>query len=168
MIEVLAAPDRAAPPLALDHLPAEIALTLLRFRDELLTRFPGQIRRLILFGSQVRGDATADSDVDVMVVVSWQDAALRRGDREIGEIAYDLLLAGCAGYLSPLVFEERRFELGDDVIAEARREGVELLTAQLVDGRLIAARAETAARPRALADAEAFTAVAQQLVESHA
>ena len=159
MVEVLFAPDRAVPPLVLDHLPGEIALTLLRFRDELLARFPGHIRCLILFGSQVRGDATADSDVDVMVVVSWQGAALRRGDREIGEIAYDLLLAGCTGYLSPLVIEERRFELGNDVVAEARREGVELLAAQLVDGRLIAVRVETAAPLAELRETPAHYAV---------
>jgi uncharacterized protein len=142
MTEVLAAPDIAAPPIVLKHLPTEIARTLLRFRDELLARFPGQIRRLILFGSQARGGATADSDVDVMVVTPWQGEALRCGDREIGEIAYSLLLEGCAGYLSPLVIEERRFEAGQGVSAEARREGFDLLTARLVDGGLIAARIE--------------------------
>ena len=142
MTEVLAAPDTAAPPIVLKHLPAEIARTVLRFRDELLARFPGQIRRLILFGSQARGGATADSDVDVLVVTPWQGEALRRGDREVGDIAYRLLLEGCAGYLSPLVIEERRFEAGYGVSAEARREGFDLLTARSADGRLIAARIE--------------------------
>ncbi len=133
-------PDIAAQPTVLKHLPTELARTLLRFRDDLLTHFPGQILRLILFGSQARGDAAGDSDVDVMVVTAWQGEALRRGDREIGEIAYRLLLEGCAGYLSPLVIEERRFEAGYGVSAEARHEGFDLLTARLADGALIAAR----------------------------
>jgi uncharacterized protein (UPF0332 family) len=137
MTEVLAAPS-----IVLTHLPTEIARTTLRFRDELLARFPGQIRRLILFGSRARGSATADSDVDVMVVTPWRGEALRLGDREVGEIAYRLLLEGCAGYLSPLVIEECRFEAGQGVSAEARGEGFDLLTARLVDGRLIAARIE--------------------------
>src|SRR3974377_2147162 len=138
MTEVLATPDIAAHPIALKHIPTEIARTLLRFRDELLAYFPGQIRRLILFGSQARGDDAADSGVDVMVVTSWQGEALDCGDREIGEIAYRLLLEGCAGYLSPLVIEERRFEAGYGVSAEARREGFDLLTAGLADGWLVA------------------------------
>jgi hypothetical protein len=146
MTEVLAAPDITTPPIVLKHLPIEIARTLLRFRDELLARFPGQIRRLILFGSQARGGTTADSDVDVMVVTPWQGEALRCGDREIGEIAYSLLLEGCAGYLSPLVIEERRFEAGQGVSAEARREGFDLLSARLVDGGLLAARIEANVR----------------------
>ena len=40
---------------------------LTRYRDALLARFPDQLQRLILFGSQARGDATAGSDIDVMV-----------------------------------------------------------------------------------------------------
>ena len=69
MTEIFAAPDIPAHPIVLKHLPTEIARTMLRFHDELLARFPGQIRRLILFGSQARGGATAASDVDVMVVI---------------------------------------------------------------------------------------------------
>jgi hypothetical protein len=51
-------PGIATLPIALGHVPIEIARTLLRFRDDLLARFPGQIRCLILFGSQARGEAT--------------------------------------------------------------------------------------------------------------
>ena len=40
---------------------------LTRYRDALLARLPDQLQRLILFGSQARGDATAGSDIDVLV-----------------------------------------------------------------------------------------------------
>ncbi|MDH4137415.1 MAG: nucleotidyltransferase domain-containing protein [Anaerolineae bacterium] len=45
---------------------------LARYRDALLARFPDQLQRLILFGSQARGDATAESDIDVLVVANWE------------------------------------------------------------------------------------------------
>ena len=49
---------------------------LARYRDALLARFPDQLQRLILFGSQARGDATAESDIDVLVVVNWEEEKL--------------------------------------------------------------------------------------------
>jgi predicted nucleotidyltransferase len=103
MTEVLAAPDTAAPPIVLKHLPAEIARTVLRFRDELLARFPGQIRRLILFGSQARGGATADSDVDVLVVTPWQGEALRHDyapDRHIGQEEAAVIVADAESFIA--------------------------------------------------------------------
>jgi len=51
---------------------------LTRYRDALLANFPDQLQRLILFGSQARGDATAESDIDVLVVVSWEEEKLER------------------------------------------------------------------------------------------
>jgi len=49
---------------------------LTRYRDALLVHFPDQLQRLILFGSQARGDATAESDIDILVVVSWEEEKL--------------------------------------------------------------------------------------------
>jgi predicted nucleotidyltransferase len=39
------------------------------YRNLLLRRFPGQMERLVLFGSKARGEATPGSDVDVLVVL---------------------------------------------------------------------------------------------------
>ena len=43
------------------------------YRDTLLKRLPGQVWKLILFGSRARGQAQPDSDIDVMVVVGWKE-----------------------------------------------------------------------------------------------
>jgi predicted nucleotidyltransferase len=38
-------------------------------RDHLLSRLPGVIQRIVMYGSYARGEAREDSDVDVLVVV---------------------------------------------------------------------------------------------------
>ncbi len=38
-------------------------------RDHLLSRLPGVIQRILVYGSHARGEAGEDSDVDVLVVV---------------------------------------------------------------------------------------------------
>jgi uncharacterized protein len=52
---------------------------------------------LRLFGSKARGDATADSDLDVAVVTDGEN---RRSDAEVVDIAYDVDLAYDV-YISP-------------------------------------------------------------------
>ncbi|MBL8028684.1 MAG: nucleotidyltransferase domain-containing protein [Fibrobacteres bacterium] len=41
-----------------------------RLRDIIDKEFPGQIRQAILFGSHVKGTATVDSDLDILLVVN--------------------------------------------------------------------------------------------------
>ncbi len=129
-----------------DHLPVEIARALLHFRACLLERFPGQIRSLILYGSFARGNAHAESDVDVMVVVTWEGEQLRSGRAEISDLSVDVMLEW-GRYISPFVINERRFHQGSDVAVEARREGFELLSARLVHDRLEATRVGDEAEP---------------------
>jgi len=38
-------------------------------RDALLSRLPGLIQRMVMYGSYARGEAVADSDIDVLVIV---------------------------------------------------------------------------------------------------
>ena len=59
-----------------------------------------------LFGSKARGDATPDSDVDVLVVV-------RRDEPKLIDALYDLLLDACLShnvYISLKVFSEAEYE----------------------------------------------------------
>lgn len=108
---------------------------LVRYRDGLLSRFPTQLQRLILFGSQARGEATDESDVDVLVVVDWEEEILSGGGyaapfsdprwQVIVEIASDLSLE-YGIYLSPLVISERRFCDGFPLVNRVKAEGIEI------------------------------------------
>ncbi|MCB9079542.1 MAG: nucleotidyltransferase domain-containing protein [Anaerolineaceae bacterium] len=48
--------------------PEKLQHVLNEHEDLLLAELPGQIERIILFGSYARGNARPESDVDVMVV----------------------------------------------------------------------------------------------------
>ncbi len=48
-----------------------------RMVQRIVTKF--QPEQVILFGSQARGDATADSDVDLLVVMDFEGTAFEKG-----------------------------------------------------------------------------------------
>lgn len=59
------------------------------FKRRVEARFPGELVRLVIFGSKVRGEATAESDVDLLAVI--QSENWRLGD-EIRGVGYALEL----------------------------------------------------------------------------
>ena len=59
------------------------------FKRRVEQRFLGELVRLILFGSKVRGDATRESDIDILVVMRSEN--WRLGD-EIRALGYALEL----------------------------------------------------------------------------
>jgi len=58
------------------------------YRDALDARWPGVVARIAVFGSKARGDANADSDLDVLVLVNTDD---RNTQREINHLGHDLV-----------------------------------------------------------------------------
>jgi uncharacterized protein len=85
-------------------LPATVESALGAFRHRVDDRFGARVREVVLFGSYARGEATEESDVDVLVVI--QD--LTEGERrEVFDFAYD---AGAATddyvCISPLPYSE--------------------------------------------------------------
>ncbi|TKB68817.1 MAG: nucleotidyltransferase domain-containing protein [Nitrospira sp.] len=59
------------------------------FKRRVEARFPGELVRLVLFGSKARGEATPESDVDLLAVI--QSDNWRLGD-EIRSVGYALEL----------------------------------------------------------------------------
>lgn len=82
------------------------------------------IERLVLFGSRARGDHRADSDYDLLVVVTRRDAALLDA---LYEAVMDILLAH-GRLVSLKVFEASEFsrlqKLGTPFVSGIAREGV--------------------------------------------
>ena len=77
------------------------------YRTALRTRHPGVVARLVIYGSKARGDAHADSDIDVLLVVNDDAGHLKRPLRKIG---YDL---AAEGYAVPSIFAYTRQEWDD-------------------------------------------------------
>lgn len=121
----------------LDRLPSRVREALAAFRQALLEAFPVQIRRIILYGSYARGDATPDSDVDVIIVVAWEEERLPDGFyrsmygdprwEAIIDAALDVSLEHSV-WISPVVVGENRYIAHQrwSFFKEVRREGIVL------------------------------------------
>jgi predicted nucleotidyltransferase len=126
-------PDRKSTP----RLPRRVKAALADFQSRLFELFPGEISQLILYGSYSRGEAMPDSDVDVLVVVGWNDP--KRADgyylggasdarwRKIVDVAVDAMIAH-GPFISVLVVGESLFNSNLPVAQIAKREGKVLWT----------------------------------------
>ena len=65
-----------------------------RFRKTLAADYPETVKKALLFGSKARGDWTAESDIDVMVIV--KDKAANSQER-IAEMGEELVFSASAG-----------------------------------------------------------------------
>lgn len=54
------------------------------FKRRVEQQFPDQLVRLVLFGSKARGDSSAESDIDVLVVIRSEDWRLGDAIRAVG------------------------------------------------------------------------------------
>jgi predicted nucleotidyltransferase len=101
-----------------------------QLRERILQAFGARVRRIILFGSRARGDALADSDYDVLVVLD----ELAPAERHATLVRLYGLLIGCGGVAEPWVMSEEEFEETRGVIGglayPAAKEGVPLYEAE--------------------------------------
>jgi uncharacterized protein (UPF0332 family)/predicted nucleotidyltransferase len=91
-----------------------------RFRDA----FGDRLHRLVLYGSHARGDATPESDIDILVVLD------REPDRADREQAHEVMHHFTDEYglnVSPLVTHRERFETYNQPLYRNVREEGELL-----------------------------------------
>ncbi len=92
------------------------------FKDAVVARLGPHLRQILLFGSRARGDATADSDYDLLVVVDKVDEAVTHG---IDAIAGQALLEhGAALSAFPIAEEDRVRRKYSPLLMNVAREGV--------------------------------------------
>jgi predicted nucleotidyltransferase len=79
---------------AIDVLAPDAAARITAYRRALDRALPGGVEAVVLFGSRARGDATADSDYDLAVLLRG-DLARRRDVRDkIADTAFEHVVAG--------------------------------------------------------------------------
>jgi predicted nucleotidyltransferase len=60
---------------------------LSEYRQTLTEQFPGIIEQLTIFGSKARGEATEDSDLDVLIIIREGDWKLKEAIARPGHLA---------------------------------------------------------------------------------
>jgi predicted nucleotidyltransferase len=93
--------------------------------EALRQHYGARLRRVVLFGSQARGEATQKSDVDVLVVLTdpvneWAET------RQVADIAHDILLQ-FGELIGFVVFgEQHAANPAQPLMMQVNREGIEL------------------------------------------
>ncbi len=127
----------------LDCLTDQERRVVTEFVDKVRGRFGNQVLSIVLFGSRARGEAGADSDMDVLVVMSDDDLEM---GREIRYLAVDVWLKHDI-YLSTRVWSQDHWhkleELQTLLYRNIRQDGISLwnLTPGLTD--VVTAQAES-------------------------
>jgi predicted nucleotidyltransferase len=81
------------------------------------------IKRVILYGSHARGEATEDSDVDVLVLVD-QSLNPREVEDGLSDLLYDIILDE-GELVSVIAVSEERFEnYNSPFMLNVRKEGI--------------------------------------------
>jgi len=119
------------------RLPRVVKITLANFQNRALGLFPDAISRIVLYGSYARGQATPESDVDVLVVFRKDKQPTKSyiggpGDthwKELIDAAIDSMI-NKGPFVSVLVIGEDVFQSGFSISQAAREEGLVLWTAQ--------------------------------------
>ncbi|MGE5294561.1 MAG: nucleotidyltransferase domain-containing protein [Solirubrobacterales bacterium] len=101
----------------------KISRLLERVKAFLHERYGESIKRVILYGSYARGEATKDSDVDVLVVV---DPSLNPSEvrKSLSDLLFDIVLEE-GELVSVVAVQENRYQEYDSpFMLNVKREGV--------------------------------------------
>ena len=97
------------------HSQQEVSAIIYQLFSGLKPLFPHELMEAILFGSYARGDADAESDVDMMVLVDSPRQDISEKTWEISSVAADLLLSRGV-MVSPIVENRRYFQENTDLL----------------------------------------------------
>jgi len=110
------------------RLPRKASQALENFQRRALALFPDEISRIILYGSYARGEASPDSDADVLVVGKWRTPKNYIGGpgdtrwQKLVNAAVDSMVTG-GPFISVMVVNEDLFNGGFSIAETARKEG---------------------------------------------
>jgi len=94
-----------------------------QIKSYLIERYGDKIREIILYGSYARGEATKDSDIDLLVLV---DESVNPSDvrRSLSDLLFDILLEK-GELISVVVLPKTFFEnYNYPFVINVRREGI--------------------------------------------
>ena len=101
----------------------KITQVINQVKEYLIKKYGDKIREIILFGSHVKGEATKDSDIDILVLIddSIDPFEMRRS---LSDFLFDILLE-YGELVSVIVLPERFFEnYNYPFILNVKREGL--------------------------------------------
>ncbi|MGA3028341.1 MAG: nucleotidyltransferase domain-containing protein [Bryobacteraceae bacterium] len=104
---------------------AQLGTILQEFRHGLEQIYGSRLAGLLLFGSQARGDALPDSDIDVMVMLHGQVNPLREASR-ISRFRGDLCLRHNVVITCVYISAEEARAADNPLLQNIRAEGVAL------------------------------------------
>ena len=96
---------------------------LKEFREEVENLYENRLKSIILYGSWARGDATEDSDIDLLIVLEGKVIPGKEIDRMIDIITEINLKHGVLISIYP-VSEEDYSTINSPLLINVRREGV--------------------------------------------
>lgn len=71
---------------------SNIQCVIAEFAKDVSEILGNDLKKIILYGSYARGDYTATSDVDIMILTSLSDAEIEHAERPVFDLAFDVLM----------------------------------------------------------------------------
>ena len=102
----------------------EIREVLEEFKKEIEKLYGKRLERIILYGSYARGDATEDSDIDLLIVLKGKIVPGKEIDRMIDIITEINLKYGVLISVYPISKEDYE-NINSPLLINVRREGVQ-------------------------------------------
>lgn len=119
------------------RLPRAVKMTLTNFQSRAVSMFPDAISKIILYGSYARGQATPDSDLDVLVVIRKDKQPAKAYIGGPGDARWNQLVDAAVDsmtnkgpFVSVFVIGEDVFQSEFSISRAAHKEGLVLWTAQ--------------------------------------